>query len=75
MADILLYDEGIIFDADDPDFDPREEDDVKVGEWRPGSWWGGRQRGKESGIRKEWGRDGDPHVRSIGYVYYDRCSK
>ncbi|MPC60311.1 hypothetical protein E2C01_054352 [Portunus trituberculatus] len=50
MADILLYDEGIIFDADDPDFDHREEDDAKVA--RKGERekeWGGREGGREEG--------------------------
>lgn len=31
MADVLFYDDGIIFDADDPDFHPTDEDEAKMG--------------------------------------------
>lgn len=37
MADVFLYDDEIVFDADDPDFDPRDEDEAKMGECPPGS--------------------------------------
>ena len=64
MADFLLYDDGIIFDADDPDFDHSDADHAKMGEWRPGS---SKRRHRENESGREGGRE-ELHRGSTGYV-------